>query len=51
MGGNKMEEILLEDLRKQMNIKYRFLSFIFQNYTLYIYKMGTKTGFDWKNGY
>ncbi len=42
-----MEEILLEELRKQMNIKYRFLSFILQNYTLYIYRIGAKEGFNW----
>ena len=43
-----MEEILLKQLRKQMNIKYRFLTFVLHDYTLYVYGIGIRMGFNWK---
>lgn len=43
-----MEDILLKQLRRQMNIRYRFLTFILQDYTLYVYERGIRMGFNWK---
>ena len=48
MEGDKMKKIILKELSKKMNFRYRILLTIFSDYSIFVFSEGIKIGFNWE---